>query len=257
MSASSVNKALVRFNKPRQKIDWRYVIGLPAQVLLSFVAANVIVVIGLLILQATGMSFATESAVFNAILAAIVYILTLAMTLGASWVLLRRLSTRKDLGIDRLPSWMDIILSPAGAVVYLLLSGIAITLFSVFFPQIDLQQSQEIGFQNLSGYSQYLLAFVTLVVVAPVAEEVLFRGYLYGKLRKHAPVWLGALITSGLFAVAHGQWNVAIDTFALSLVMCSLREITGSIWAGTLLHMMKNGLAFYLLFINPSLLGTL
>jgi membrane protease YdiL (CAAX protease family) len=125
------------------------------------------------------------------------------------------------------------------------------------FPQVDLQQSQEIGFQNLSGYSQYLLAFITLVIVAPIAEEVLFRGYLYGKLRKHAPIWLGALITSALFAVAHGQWNVAVDTFALSLVMCSLREITGSIWAGTLLHMMKNGLAFYFLFINPSVLSTL
>jgi membrane protease YdiL (CAAX protease family) len=149
------------------------------------------------------------------------------------------------------------LLAPAGAIIYLLLSALLITLAGIVFPQIDLQQAQEIGFRNLADYSQYLLAFLTLVVVAPLAEEILFRGYLYGKLRKHAPLWLAMLVTSGLFGLAHGQWNVAIDTFALSAVMCSLREVTGSIWAGVLLHMLKNGLAFYLLFINPSLLNTI
>jgi membrane protease YdiL (CAAX protease family) len=54
-----------------------------------------------------------------------------------------------------------------------------------------------------------------------------------------------------VFGAVHGQWNVAIDVFSLSLIMCGLREITGNIWAGALLHMLKNGLAFYILFINP------
>jgi membrane protease YdiL (CAAX protease family) len=51
--------------------------------------------------------------------------------------------------------------------------------------------------------------------------------------------------------------NVALDVFILSIVMCGLREMTGSIWAGVVLHMMKNGLAFYLLFINTALLSTM
>jgi membrane protease YdiL (CAAX protease family) len=96
-----------------------------------------------------------------------------------------------------------------------------------------------------------------LIIVAPVAEEVLFRGYLYGKLRKSVPVWAAIGIVSVLFGSIHGQWNVAIDVFALSIVLCVLREITGSIWAGILLHMVKNGLAFYILFINPAVLGTI
>ena len=37
--------------------------------------------------------------------------------------------------------------------------------------------------------------------------------------------------------------------FALSIVLCGLREITGTIHAGILLHMLKNGIAFYLLFV--------
>jgi len=62
---------------------------------------------------------------------------------------------------------------------------------------------------------------------------------------------VAALVTSLVFAAVHGQWNVAIDTFALSLVLCALREVTGTIWAGILLHMFKNAIAFYVLFIYP------
>ncbi|MCZ6901364.1 MAG: CPBP family intramembrane metalloprotease, partial [Rickettsia endosymbiont of Ixodes persulcatus] len=106
---------------------------------------------------------------------------------------------------------------------------------------------------------QYIVAFVMLVVLAPVGEELLFRGYLYGKLRKSAPIWLAVLATSLTFGLAHLwtggegplQWAVAVDTFVLSLVMCSVREYTGAIWITIFMHMAKNGLAFYLLFVNP------
>jgi membrane protease YdiL (CAAX protease family) len=67
------------------------------------------------------------------------------------------------------------------------------------------------------------------------------------------PVWVAIVITSALFGFIHGQWNVGIDVFALSVVLCSLREITGSIWAGILLHMLKNSVAFFIIFITPVL----
>jgi uncharacterized protein len=237
---------------------WLRALLLPGWVFVSFITANILVVLGLLLLQWTFNYNPTASdPVFNTVLAAVIYSVTLAITLGLPWLIRRHATSRKELGIQRLPTWIDIVLAPAGAVVYLILSDILVTLFAVLFPQIDLQQAQDVGFENLSGYYQYLLAFVTLVIVAPLAEEALFRGYLYGKLRKSVPLWVSVLITSMLFGAAHGQWNVAVDTFALSVVLCSLREVTGSIWAGTLLHMLKNGLAFYLLFINPSLLTTI
>jgi membrane protease YdiL (CAAX protease family) len=100
-----------------------------------------------------------------------------------------------------------------------------------------------------------MLAFVTLVVLAPIAEETLFRGYLYGKLKGHVPAIIAAIATSLLFGVAHMQWNVGIDVFILSLVLCGLRSLTGSIWSGILVHMIKNAIAFYFLFINPILGG--
>ena len=91
-------------------------------------------------------------------------------------------------------------------------------------------------------------------MIAPIAEEVVFRGWLYGKFRSKMPAYLSIVLVSALFGLMHGQWNVGINVFCLSIVLCLLREVTGTIWSGIVLHMLKNGLAFYLLFVNQSYL---
>jgi membrane protease YdiL (CAAX protease family) len=141
-----------------------------------------------------------------------------------------------------------------GMFVYFVLTTIVLAIATQALTFVDYSQTQETGFAEIATRPEYILAFLSLVVVAPFAEEILFRGYLLGKLRKYAPLWLAILITSVLFAVVHFQWNVGIDVFVLSIVLCLLRVYTGSLWASILLHMIKNGVAFYFLFINPSLL---
>ena len=102
------------------------------------------------------------------------------------------------------------------------------------------------------------LTFILLVVAAPIVEELVFRGYLQGKLRERkVPVWLTVVVVSALFGLAHMQWNVAINVGILAVYMSIGRELTGSIWPGVIMHMMKNGLAFYLLFVNPITVGIL
>ena len=64
-----------------------------------------------------------------------------------------------------------------------------------------------------------------------------------------AAILIANLLVSVLFGLVHMQWNVGINVFAMSVVMCALREITGTIYAGILLHMLKNGVAFYLLYV--------
>jgi membrane protease YdiL (CAAX protease family) len=192
-----------------------------------------------------------NGSVLNTIFSASVYLLTLIVVVGVPWLIKRRTTTKSELGLQRLPSWLDIGLAPAGFIVYFIISAILITIFAALIPGIDIEQVQQNGFENIGQRYEYILAFATLVVVAPLAEEILFRGYLYGKVRVKIPVWAAALLVSLIFAVVHMQWNVGIDVFALSIVLCALREITGSIWSGVLLHMLKNGVAFYFLFVNP------
>jgi len=93
-------------------------------------------------------------------------------------------------------------------------------------------------------------------VLPPLAEETLFRGFLYTGLRKRwSFVWTTAMV-SLLFASLHlfeGSggllWIAGIDTFLLSLVLCYLREKTGNLWAGIIIHILKNGLAFIFLYV--------
>lgn len=194
---------------------------------------------------------------YTMILATVTYSLTLLVAIGVPWYFKGHKTSLDDLGLSRLLTWIEIPLSLAGFIVYAILSSLLLYLAVTYIPGFDGGETQNIGFTSLGSRYEYLLAFVTLVILAPVAEEVIFRGYLYGNLRKYAPFWLSAVIVSGLFGLVHGQWNVAIDTFALSLILCSLREISGSLWPSILLHMIKNSVAFYLVFINPSLLTTM
>ncbi len=199
----------------------------------------------------------TNESLLNTVSTACVYVLSVTLVVGIPWWFKKYRTSKRDIGLTRLPRWMDISLAPAGFIVYFLCSASLVYIVGLLIPSFDLNQVQETGFKDITQYHEYILAFATLIIIAPVAEEVLFRGYLYGKLRTVVPVWVAVLITSGLFGVVHGQLNVAVDVFALGVVLCILREVTGSIWTGILLHMLKNSVAFYVLFINPALLHTI
>lgn len=158
-------------------------------------------------------------------------------------------------GFNRKPKWQDLGWSGLALPIYFvaltIVSAIAGTMLGV-----DINQEQEIGFNQVYGSVGLLLTFVSLVVIPPVVEEILFRGFLFTGLRTKLKFWIAALITSALFAVPHlfasSQgllWVAAIDTFILSLFLCYLRERTGNLWAPIALHAMKNGIAFVAIFI--------
>jgi membrane protease YdiL (CAAX protease family) len=230
----------------------------PIWVIVSFYAAQALVMVVFWTLNLLKVPLVLiNEAVLNSISTVLVYGITLAIVISVPWLIKRYKTSLKDLGLDGLPTWTDILITPAGLIVYLVISSLFLMLATNFLPGFDVNQIQEVGFNNLSQQYEFILAFVVLVVAVPVAEEVLFRGFLFGKLKKLAPIWLAVLITSILFATLHGAWNVALDTFALSVVLCILRQITGRLWPSILLHMVKNGIAFYFLFINTSFLTTL
>ncbi len=241
-----------------RKLDWRILIALPLWVYIGFEISKAVLIGFIYLLKWMQVPLGLlNSAVLETAAAALVYVFSIAIVVGVPWLIKKYKTSKEDIGLTRLPSWMDILLAPAGFAVYFLCSAVLVYAIGAIFPGFNLNEAQDTGFTGISRSYEYMLAFATLVVIAPIAEETLFRGYLYGKLRKIVPVWVAIPVVSALFGFVHGQWNVAIDVFALSVILCILREVTGSIWAGILLHMLKNGLAFYLLFINPVLLRTI
>jgi uncharacterized protein len=221
----------------------------------GFALAQAIGVVLVLGLQWSGAPLESiNQSVFSTAINIVVYTLAVVIIIGVPKWVFKWKTTLGELGLSKRPKWMDLVWLLVSIFVYLILTVSVTALAMYLFPSADYEQAQNIGFEALTHHWEYTLAFVSLVVVAPIAEELIFRGYLFGKLKKYAAVWISILLSAALFAVAHGQWNVALDTFALGIVLATLRVVTGSLWASIVLHALKNGLAFYFLFVNPIIL---
>lgn len=181
----------------------------------------------------------------------LIYSLTLCLILGLFQLLQGPIKSIKALlGLSRKPKLRDLYYGLAGYGAYFFLSLIALSVVAIFVPGFNAHEKQSIGFEHLSSQLEYVMAFIVLVVLAPVVEETIFRGFLFTKIRQKISFWPTAVIVSLVFGFVHLQWNVGIDVFTLSLVACFLREKTKVIWAGIGVHMLKNFLAFAILFLH-------
>ena len=220
---------------------------LPILAIITFYAAQFIVGVPMLIILG---SDALKTPLTATVFSALVYTLSFLFLLLTFKHLkpLKAPVTRNELGLNNLVTFSDIGLALAGFFGYLAFSAILTALFSVF-PWFNLNETQPLLYSTLISPSGKILAAIALVVVGPILEEVIYRGLIYGKLRKKHSLITSILIVSILFGFLHGQWNVGVDVFALSVVACLMRETTGMIYAGIILHILKNAIAFYMLFI--------
>jgi len=177
------------------------------------------------------------------------YILALAVMLLVPKKLVKLAITRDGLGLKGMPTWTDIGLAPIGYVASLALGIGAMMVLQVIAPTIDWMQAQDVGYNSVYTNFDKIITFVALVVLAPIAEELIFRGFLYGKLRMRLSAVPAIVIVSALFGFMHGQWNVGIIVGIMSVFMCIARELTGTVYAGIIMHMIRNCLAFFLLYI--------
>ncbi len=91
--------------------------------------------------------------------------------------------------------------------------------------------------------SPFEAAFLVLgiAVLAPLGEELVFRGYLQRVLGARYGTMRAVIVTSVLFAAIHLNPASLLALFALGVVFALLRVWTGSIWPAILAHAMQNG----------------
>jgi uncharacterized protein len=88
---------------------------------------------------------------------------------------------------------------------------------------------------------------VVVTVLAPIAEEVFFRGYFFGALRNWRGPWPAAVITGVVFGAIHAGSAEAVFLVPLAILgfmLCIVRWKTGSLLPCIALHAMNNALAF-------------
>lgn len=221
-------------------------------VVLSYALGTIAVILTVSLMTSLGVSLqAMSTNVLNFILTGATWMFTILILIIPFRKQLHTPKFREEIGLTRLPSWSDIGLALVAYVPYLILSVVLGSIVVALLPGFNPAETQDVGFSEISSRFELFLAFFALVIAAPIIEEIIFRGYLFSRLRREFGMITGVVITSVVFGIVHLQLNVGIDVFALSILLCILRIVTGSIWAGVILHMAKNALAFFLLFVFP------
>jgi membrane protease YdiL (CAAX protease family) len=171
------------------------------------------------------------------------------------WYVLYKDGSLRSLGLNR-PRAKHVLNAVVAYGIYLVIYVVIFSIIAQFVPSINVDQEQEIGFESAAGI-EVILAFLSLVILPPISEELLMRGFLYRALKKKLPRYGAIIFTSVLFAGAHLQlgsggaplWIAAVDTFILSLALIYLCDYSKSLWPAIFLHMLKNSIAFVSLFI--------
>jgi membrane protease YdiL (CAAX protease family) len=125
--------------------------------------------------------------------------------------------------------------------------------FAVVFTQLVAEPEQtdvadELGF-SVSTFGA-IAAGLLIVGVAPVAEEIFFRGFFYGGMRSRLPFALAAGISGAFFGLIHfttGNWAAVAQLAVLGIILCWLYERTGSLIPPIAMHLVNNALAFSVL----------
>lgn len=144
-------------------------------------------------------------------------------------------------GLRRTPFWPAVGWTALGYVAFIVVVLVYVAIAGTPEEQTT---AEDVGADE--GGLALLNAGLLFVVIAPIGEEVFFRGFLYRSLRGGLSVIPAALIAGALFGLIHAVTGIeAVPILAaLGVMLCLVYEKTGSIYPCIALHAMNNTLAY-------------
>ena len=122
----------------------------------------------------------------------------------------------------------------------LILAYSVILLHNWILTLLNVRTQGELISELLQALDSPVWLIVGAVVVAPVVEEMFFRGFLFAGFRQRYGCRSGLLLSSAIFAVAHGDPASLIPIFILGCLLGFVFHRSGSIWPGVILHFLVN-----------------
>jgi membrane protease YdiL (CAAX protease family) len=104
--------------------------------------------------------------------------------------------------------------------------------------------------QLLQARVSMMLFAVMGVFVAPLVEEIIFRGFLYPVIARRLGIAMGVLLTGTLFGLLHaaqlwGGWGQIVLLILVGVVLTWVRARTGTVKASYFVHLGYNGLQLF------------
>ncbi|MDZ4290232.1 MAG: type II CAAX endopeptidase family protein [Prosthecobacter sp.] len=152
---------------------------------------------------------------------------------------LRRYKFFKVLGLAALcivPAWFFVNIS--GAVIG--------EWMKTFWPN-DMSQDLVEAFRNSDNLSAKILTVFAAVIIAPLVEEIIFRGFVYGVIKRYTDGYFAAICSALLFATVHFHVGSLFPLALLALTFCLAYELTGSLLVPMIMHAIFNATSLALL----------
>jgi len=144
---------------------------------------------------------------------------------------------------DVLGTWRILVV---GAVAYVAVAMASVQVAEALGMEWQIQRVARVV-QAARSPAELALAVLVAVLVAPLAEEIVFRSVFYLPLRALLGPVSAALIVSVVFSAAHVYPWGAVNLVVLSLIFIALFERTGSLWAPIAAHVLYNAANFALI----------
>ena len=168
-------------------------------------------------------------------------LLTIIIFLKAKWTLWARdyLATR-----------------PWGVVFWVIISSFGLIIPTMWLQEeLHLEMPKEME-ELFTSVCSTPYGYFTLAVLAPWAEEVVFRGAILRKLLEifsHQMHWVAIVISAIIFGAVHMNMAQGVNAFVLGLLLGWMFYRTGSIFPGIVLHWANNTIAYILVRLRPDL----
>ncbi len=119
-----------------------------------------------------------------------------------------------------------------------LLWGFCVLLFlEVVFVTI---KHLRIAYSPKGDVDRDLLWYLMLIVVGPITEEILFRGYIYPTFRRKTGIVWAMIFSSACFIIFHKSETLWFNAFVIGIILCFIYEKSGSLVAAIMAHSFSN-----------------
>lgn len=149
---------------------------------------------------------------------------------------MRRGGSLRDLGWRGF-KWWWLLVALVATYVALVGANYLQTINQNLFPGVSNGQCHQVQ-HDYSNY--YWLAIIVVCVIAPIAEETIFRGFIYGWLHRWGPAVFAIPLSAAIFSALHQQLVLFLPLFFVGLVLAWLYQGSRSIIPGILTHALFN-----------------
>jgi len=143
-------------------------------------------------------------------------------------------------------SWKYFLFAWLGAHCIFIIYRLLILLLESFGLEIStLAEQQVLPLNNEDNIYFLIMMIISITILAPISEEILFRGYMLQSLLTHFSVRTSSIISAIFFSMFHLQLSVLIPFMLVGWLFSITRIKSGSIWPSIFAHVSVNTISIF------------